>query len=497
MVLCDLEGHTHEQAARDLGWPVGTVKSRLSRGRERLRGRLLRRGLAPDGVLMASALRPDGPLAPISSAIVDTTVVAATRFLTVRSMVRGSAASLAQGVLRSMITTQWLKAASILLVAGATVAGVDLLAQKGTSGAQAQSQENPAAKRVAEAVAYPVKTGELTVRVVERGSLEQSHVSDMYCNVEGGGTIIRLVAEGARVKKGQVVWELDSSALKSQLISQTTAKKRAEAAYQNARLVSEIAELAVKEYEQVSSKLELEVLKEDIAASQLAILKAKGRLERTRSARKRLDDALARTKGASPTVDIVTDLDLDDRLEAAEKALESEERSLGRAKAKLEILEKYTRERTTKGLIVEVERRRDDELTRQEAWEIEKSKEAKLRKSLENCVFNAPFDGLVVHANDPSRNAGRPQPQIEEGATVRERQKIGYIIDTSSPMLVNAKVHESLVEQDHAGTDRQYPGQRLPRGNHDRGGREHRAAAGSGQFCRSEHQGLHHQSPHR
>ena len=36
VVLCDLEGLTHEEAARQLGWPVGTVKSRLARGRERL-----------------------------------------------------------------------------------------------------------------------------------------------------------------------------------------------------------------------------------------------------------------------------------------------------------------------------------------------------------------------------------------------------------------------------------------------------------------------------
>ena len=31
VVLCDLQGLTHEQAARHLGWPVGTVKSRLAR----------------------------------------------------------------------------------------------------------------------------------------------------------------------------------------------------------------------------------------------------------------------------------------------------------------------------------------------------------------------------------------------------------------------------------------------------------------------------------
>jgi len=47
IVLCDLEDVTHEQAAVRLGWPVGTVKSRLVRGREKLRSRLVRRGLAP------------------------------------------------------------------------------------------------------------------------------------------------------------------------------------------------------------------------------------------------------------------------------------------------------------------------------------------------------------------------------------------------------------------------------------------------------------------
>jgi RNA polymerase sigma factor (sigma-70 family) len=53
-VLCDLEELTHEQAAARLGWPVGTVKSRLARGRKRLRARLIRRGLAPASGLIAT-----------------------------------------------------------------------------------------------------------------------------------------------------------------------------------------------------------------------------------------------------------------------------------------------------------------------------------------------------------------------------------------------------------------------------------------------------------
>ena len=132
IVLCDLEGCSYEQAARHLGWPVGTVRSRLSRGRERLRDRLLRRGVTPDAGLIASALSLDSSMASIPTALVDSVAGAASRFLTVQSVVRGSAASIAQGVLRSMTMTRWLKAASVLLVAGATVAGVDSLAQRGT-----------------------------------------------------------------------------------------------------------------------------------------------------------------------------------------------------------------------------------------------------------------------------------------------------------------------------------------------------------------------------
>jgi hypothetical protein len=49
LVLCGLEGRSCEDAATHLGWPVGTVKSRLARGRKKLRGRL-------SGVLHSSAV---------------------------------------------------------------------------------------------------------------------------------------------------------------------------------------------------------------------------------------------------------------------------------------------------------------------------------------------------------------------------------------------------------------------------------------------------------
>jgi len=79
VVLCDLEDRTHEQAARHLGCPVGTVKSRLARGRERLRVRLTRRGLAPinDSLGEIAVAEPAPAALAVPAALAGSTVRAA------------------------------------------------------------------------------------------------------------------------------------------------------------------------------------------------------------------------------------------------------------------------------------------------------------------------------------------------------------------------------------------------------------------------------------
>ena len=72
VVLCHLSGMTHEQAAERLKCPVGTVRSRLSRARERLRVRLVRRGMATAPALRAVSLASS--VQTVSSALVDLTV---------------------------------------------------------------------------------------------------------------------------------------------------------------------------------------------------------------------------------------------------------------------------------------------------------------------------------------------------------------------------------------------------------------------------------------
>ncbi len=106
VVLCDIEGLTEGQAARQLGRPVGTIRSQLSRGRQHLRRRLIHRGLAPAVALFAltrAALAEEGI---VSSALVSATVKCARKFVVAQTTAAGvgsAAGALAEGFLRRMM----------------------------------------------------------------------------------------------------------------------------------------------------------------------------------------------------------------------------------------------------------------------------------------------------------------------------------------------------------------------------------------------------------
>ncbi len=54
LLLCYLEGQSRDQAARKLGWSMNVVRGRLERGRQLLRSRLARRGVALSAGLIAA-----------------------------------------------------------------------------------------------------------------------------------------------------------------------------------------------------------------------------------------------------------------------------------------------------------------------------------------------------------------------------------------------------------------------------------------------------------
>jgi hypothetical protein len=68
-----MEGLTHQEAASRLGWPVGTVKVRLVRGRRLLRERLDRRGATVGSALLLWLLNPSRAPA-VSQPLLESTV---------------------------------------------------------------------------------------------------------------------------------------------------------------------------------------------------------------------------------------------------------------------------------------------------------------------------------------------------------------------------------------------------------------------------------------
>ena len=126
VVLCDLEQVPHEEAARRLGCAVGTIGSRLSRARDRLRDRLTRRGLAPvAGSLGALLVGPPPPATLVESAA----SLASLRISAGGALkVSANVSALAKGMLPTMTLTRRLLLASLAVGATSAVAVLTLAA---------------------------------------------------------------------------------------------------------------------------------------------------------------------------------------------------------------------------------------------------------------------------------------------------------------------------------------------------------------------------------
>src|SRR5262245_46239693 len=109
IVLCDLEGRTRREAARQLGLPEGTVASRLMRGRALLARRLARHGLP----LSAAALAPVCVPAAVQASTIRAATVFAAGPAPAAGLIAPGAAALADGRRTTMLPAK-LKTATLL-----------------------------------------------------------------------------------------------------------------------------------------------------------------------------------------------------------------------------------------------------------------------------------------------------------------------------------------------------------------------------------------------
>jgi RNA polymerase sigma factor (sigma-70 family) len=145
VVLCDLEGLTRREAARQLAIPEGSVASRLARAKAMLAKRLARRGIVLSGSVGAVAAGPASASAP--PAVVASTVRAASRLAAGRAAgVSAQVAALTGGAVKATLVTKLRGVQAAVLVVAALAGAAGLLYPAQAGGQPMANEEHPAAR---------------------------------------------------------------------------------------------------------------------------------------------------------------------------------------------------------------------------------------------------------------------------------------------------------------------------------------------------------------
>jgi RNA polymerase sigma factor (sigma-70 family) len=168
IVLCYLEGQSTEAAAEALGCARGTILSRLSRARQRLRTRLLKRGVAiPATLLSAEVISPSAPAA-VPAALLAATVRAALGFsnrsAAATALVSTSAGVLAREVLNAMTWSKLKTVIGASLICLFTVGGIPVIARqlRGTGVSPSDEAESTQQRKSTQNEPVPAKPAIIT-----------------------------------------------------------------------------------------------------------------------------------------------------------------------------------------------------------------------------------------------------------------------------------------------------------------------------------------------
>ncbi len=315
---------------------------------------------------------------------------------------------------------------------------------------------------------YVVKAGPLVIDVVESGTIKARDQLIIKNEVEGKTSILYLIPEGTQVKKGDLLVELDASALMDARIDQEIKVQNARAAFVNAT-----ENLAVVE-NQAESDLELAELTLEFARQDLkkytdgeypnALQKARAEItlaeEELARARERLE--WSRTLYAEKFIS-QTELAADELAEK-KKALD-----LSLAKNNLDLLVNYTNqrdlaqrrsdvsqaemalERTRRKARADVVQAGADLKAREAEFQRQNDRLDKILAQLEKTRIVSPADGLVIYATSAQGGMFRRNTEpLQEGQDIRERQELIYL-PTGSSSNAEIAIHESNLKKVRTG----------------------------------------------
>ncbi len=314
---------------------------------------------------------------------------------------------------------------------------------------------------------FRVRQGPLTISVVESGTIKSLEQVSLKSEVEGQTTLIYLVPEGTRIKKGDLLVELDASRLQDDLIQQQISVDNADAAFIRAR---EGLAVAKNQADSNISKAELDfrfaeedvkqytegLLPQEVREADTNITLATEELKRA-AEKVNWSERLREEKYISQT-----------ELEADRLAHTRAELNCELAVASLKLLQEYTSRRKLDELesdvaqmqmaLERVKLQANADIVQAQAdlkaketdLRQQRSKFEKTERQLAQTKIYAPRDGLVVYATSVQGGGRHRTEPLQEGQAVRERQELIYLPSAES-MMAEVQIHESSLEKVHIG----------------------------------------------
>ncbi|MDD5458458.1 MAG: efflux transporter periplasmic adaptor subunit [Phycisphaerae bacterium] len=315
---------------------------------------------------------------------------------------------------------------------------------------------------------FTAKRGPLTISFVESGTIKAREQIIIKNEVEGRTSIISLIPEGSRVKKGDLLVELDASGLEDQKLDQEINVQNNEASYIGAK-----ENLAVVE-NQAKSDVDLATLKFEFAKQDLEkyiqgeypyeLDKADAEIQLANEELARAEETLkwsrqlAEEKYLSKTelqADEIAEKKRTLDVELAEKSKELLiEYTYKRNIAQLESDVSQTQmalERTERKAKADVIQAQAELKAKEAEFQRQKDKLKKLEDQLGKTKVYAPADGLVIYATSAQTGGfrGNTEP-LDEGQEVRERQELIYL-PVGSESKAEISIHESNLQKTRVG----------------------------------------------
>lgn len=363
-----------------------------------------------------------------------------------------------------------------------------------------QGRTTRAALRGGSESTYPVSRRDMTISVIESGSLKASNAVTIRSAVEGRTTIVSIIPEGTvlteqDVADGKVILELDASGLKENLNRQqieynsamaqfTDAKEsleiqknQNESDIQQGRLAVKFALMDLQKYlgQSAADKLIADANGKTLTDEEFANLTKDPNLlggESLQNHRKLTAEIkLAESEGKLAQQTLAWTEKLEAKKYVAKTELESDQLKaektkigLEQAQTAIDLFIRYEFPKQAQKLFsdfVESERQLERILAKARSQEaqaiakfsnaeakfaLEKERLEKLQRQIAASTVKAPCPGMVVYSSQSSRFGSRSRTSIEVGREVTEREEI-LSIPSALDVVVDTKVHETNIDK--------------------------------------------------